>query len=77
MTEHNYTIEGELPKGYPEPIQHAWFPTNYACETFGLPSFEGYLNLGDAVERNPETLTGKHAWEICPVEDVEDCVIHV
>lgn len=77
MTERNYTIEGELPKGYPEPIEYAWFPTNYTCETFGLPSFEGYLNLDDAIERNPETLTGEHAWGICSVEGVEDCVIHV
>ena len=78
MTEHNYTLEGELPKGYPEPINFAWFPTNYACETFGLPSFEGYLDLGEAIDRNPKTLEGyEKAWEILPVEDVENCVIHV
>jgi len=80
MEEYSYTLDGELPKGYPEPINFAWFPTNETCEEHGLPSWEGYLSLRDAVDRNPQTLADDDStlgWQICAVEGIEDCVIHV
>jgi len=36
--------------------------------------------LRDAVDRNPQTLADDDStlgWQICAVEGIEDCVIHV
>lgn len=27
--EHGYTLVGDLPDYYPQPIKYAWFPTNH------------------------------------------------
>jgi hypothetical protein len=79
MTEYNYTLEGILPRGYPEPIEHAWFPTNETCEKFDLPSFEGYMSLLTVQERYPELRNVDESLAelfVCElVENVEDCTI--
>lgn len=76
MRQSNYTIVGELPSGYGE-IRYAWFPTNEACEKYGLPSFEGYLSLIEAIECNIATSETPGLWTLVPVDGVEDCTIYV
>lgn len=78
MSEQNYTIVRELSDG--GKIIDAWFPTAEACEKFDLPSFEGYLFLHVALERNPEAAMEPIAsnWELLRLSDVEeDCTIYV
>lgn len=75
----NYTLEGNLPQGYPEPIDYAWFPTDEACEKYDLPSFEGYMSITTVYWRHPELRDADEPlgdlFEIVEVEDVEDCTI--
>jgi hypothetical protein len=47
-----------------------WFPTNEACETYGMPSFEGYHFLENALNDYP--LTSPHNWVHEDAENVED-----
>lgn len=79
MPEYNYTLDGSLPKGYPEPIEHAWFPTNEACEQFNMESHVGYLSLLLVFDHYPEVRDSDipltDLIEVVPVRSVEDCTI--
>ena len=83
VNEHGYRIEGELPEGYPEPINYAWFPTAEMCDTFpDIASFEGFLSLHRAFERYWDEYVALNeanvpAFEIVPVAEVEEPTIIV
>lgn len=66
-------VIGPKPEWYGD-IENAWFPKAQACDFYQIPSFEGYMNLHDALGLYPDTMGSD--WEILSVDDVEECVIY-
>jgi|AACY02.16.fsa_nt_gi hypothetical protein len=52
----------------------AWFPTDAACERVGVPSFEGYRNRQDALNRYPNTFPTE--WVLVDEKGVENCTVY-
>lgn len=60
------------PDWYGEP-EHAWFPTMHAFHHYGVPHFEGYINLHHATEVYPQTEeTDVTCWVLLHVSEVKN-----